>query len=482
MKAKYYPEGSILTASIGSNPSFAWRSIHGSCGLLNEGLIWRVRNGKKIRIWQERWLPNAVTYKVMSPPTVLNPSATVSELIKEDTGWWDSELLNRIFIPEEVDLIQAMPISSTNQDDILVWRGAKTGLFSVRSAYYIQLELEKRYTAASFNNTGTSKIWTSLWALKIPNVEKKIIWKACHDILPTKANLCKRKIIDDPLCPLCESETETVLHALWQCPAAVDAWSMGCTRLQKKSFNIGKNFLQVVEEIFLQCDLEETKQFVGIARRLWLRRNEVVHGGRMMHPNDLVSQTKTAMVEFAEATDREAKTIAPALGGHIERNIKWQPPDTGWAKANWDASLAKDKGWMGFGVVVRDEWGQIIAAQTKSERGCLEPTMAEARAALLAISLCKTRGLNRIIFEGDAQVVIKAIHSEEVDGSCLGVIVADIKSELQAFPQWRLAFVRREGNEMAHFLSREATKTLTDRSWLNEVPECLNNELRTEHM
>jgi hypothetical protein len=229
MKAKYYPEGSILTASIGSNPSFAWRSIHGSCGLLNEGLIWRVRNGKKIRIWQERWLPNAVTYKVMSPPTVLNPSATVSELIKEDTGWWDSELLNRIFIPEEVDLIQAMPISSTNQDDILVWRGAKTGLFSVRSAYYIQLELEKRYTAASSNNTGTSKIWTSLWALKIPNVEKKFIWKACHDILPTKANLCKRKIIDDPLCPLCESETETVLthfgsalrrwtHGVWDAP------------------------------------------------------------------------------------------------------------------------------------------------------------------------------------------------------------------------------------------------------------------------
>jgi hypothetical protein len=312
MKGKYFPEGSILTASIGSNPSFAWRSIHGSCGLLNDGLIWRVRNGKKIRIWQERWLPNALMYKVMSPPTVLNPLATVSELIKEDTGWWDIDLLKRIFTTEEVNLIQAMPVSSTSQDDILVWRGTKTGMFTVRSAYYIQLELEKRYTAASSNNTGTSKIWTSLWALKIPNAEKNFVWKACHDILPTKANLCKRKIIDDPLCPLCEREIETVLHAIWQCPAAVDAWSTGCTKLQKKSFNSGNNFLQAVEEIFLQCDPEEIKQFVGIARRLWLRRNEVVHGGRMIHPNDLVSQTKTAMVEFAEATDRGAKNIVSA--------------------------------------------------------------------------------------------------------------------------------------------------------------------------
>jgi hypothetical protein len=288
MKGKYYPEGSILTASIGTNPSFAWRSIHGSCGLLNEGLIWWVRNGKKIRILQEKWLPNASTYKVISPPTMVTPLATVNELINAETRWWDIDLLNRIFTREEVDLIQAMPVSSASHDDIMVWRGTKTGIFSVRSAYYIQLELEKRYAAASSNNAKTSKMWTSLWALKIPNVEKNFLWKACHDILPTKENLCKRKIIGDPLCPLCEREAETVLHALWQCPAAVDAWSSGCAKLQKKSSSSGNNFLQVVDDIFLQCDPEEIKQFVGIARRLWMRRNEVVHGGRMTHPNGLV--------------------------------------------------------------------------------------------------------------------------------------------------------------------------------------------------
>jgi hypothetical protein len=55
---------------------------------------------------------------------------------------------------------------------------------------------------------------------------------------------------------------------------------------------------------------------------------------------------------------------------------------------------------MGFGVVVRDEWGRIIAAQTKTERGLLEPTMAEARAALLAIRFCKNKGFDRIILKG----------------------------------------------------------------------------------
>lgn len=48
MKAKYYPGSSILEANVGRQPSFAWRSIHSSCDLLREGLVWRVGNGCKI--------------------------------------------------------------------------------------------------------------------------------------------------------------------------------------------------------------------------------------------------------------------------------------------------------------------------------------------------------------------------------------------------------------------------------------------------
>jgi hypothetical protein len=111
---------------------------------------------------------------------------------------------------------------------------------------------------------------------------------------------------------------------------------------------------------------------------------------------------KTTMVEFVEATDKGEMHIAPTPEENIGRNIKWQPLDIGWVKANWDASLAKDKRWMGLGVVVRDEWGRIIAAQRKTERGLLEPTMIEVRAALMAIRFCKNRGMDRVIFEGDA--------------------------------------------------------------------------------
>jgi hypothetical protein len=37
-------------------------------------------------------------------------------------------------------MIQTIPISRTNQEDALMWRGTAEGVFSVKSAYYLQKE------------------------------------------------------------------------------------------------------------------------------------------------------------------------------------------------------------------------------------------------------------------------------------------------------------------------------------------------------
>ncbi|KAK7816379.1 hypothetical protein CFP56_044137 [Quercus suber] len=39
------------------------------------------------------------------------------------------------------------------------------------------------------------------------------------DALPSRANLKKRKIISDDICPNCKLDGETSLHALWSCSA-----------------------------------------------------------------------------------------------------------------------------------------------------------------------------------------------------------------------------------------------------------------------
>ena len=60
-------------------------------------------------------------------------------------------------------------------------------------------------------------------------------------------------------------------------------------------------------------------------------------------------------------------------------------------------------------------------------------------------------------------MVIKAIRSFDPDCSSKGMLVEDIKQELQSPQQWHMSFVRREDNRGAHTLSKLATKNFMDK-------------------
>jgi hypothetical protein len=93
------------------------------------------------------------------------------------------------------------------------------------------------------------------------------LWRVCHEILPTKANLCKRKIILDSLCLICGLADETSFHILWECPSARDVWSGYGKKLQKSSFG-GPTSCHGVKKIFGCYDEEEIHLFVTLARKI----------------------------------------------------------------------------------------------------------------------------------------------------------------------------------------------------------------------
>ena len=49
-KARFFPRGSILKAKDSPSASYAWNVIA-------KGALWRVRDGKQIKIWSDNWLP-----------------------------------------------------------------------------------------------------------------------------------------------------------------------------------------------------------------------------------------------------------------------------------------------------------------------------------------------------------------------------------------------------------------------------------------
>jgi ribonuclease HI len=477
MRAKYYPTGQVLEANLGSKPSFAWRSIYSSKDLLMKGLVWRIGNGEKVRIWGDKWGPIQRSYMAHPSFDRIPTDAKVSMLIDKDTGWWDQNVIDDLFNEDEAKTIKAIPLSCTNQEDRLIWRGTTNGLFSVRSGYHLEKEDIEHTKAGSSNGVGNSNIWKSIWNLKVPNMEKHFIWRACHDILPTRENLMRRKIVSDPFCPICGLEIETVGHILWECSSAMDVWGV-CKAFQKRSIT-GQSFISLVEEISRTGSENDMRLFVGLARQIWLRRNSFVHEGTFTHPDMLVRKAHSCLEEFEATCSKEGQ---PKELDGTGVNEKWQAPPEGIYKANWDAALNHQSGRIGIGTVIRDHEGKVKAAQCSVRKGNFEPSVAEALAAVQTLTLCKDLGLTKINLEGDAKNVVTALNLKEANWSKGGHIIADAQVLLQNFLFCEINYVSRVRNNAAHNLAKLAARLGFERQWREECPDCISEIIRVEQI
>jgi hypothetical protein len=139
---------------------------------------------------------------------------------------------------------------------VLSWRGTPSGEFTVRSAYHLEKEKIERLRGESSRGTGCSRIWKAIWSLHIPNSVKMFLWRACHDIIPTRVNLQKKGIALDPSCIFCNMEAETTMHILWNCPSSNDVWG-ACAKRWQKCTKGGDSFLDLMEELIDKCKEEE---------------------------------------------------------------------------------------------------------------------------------------------------------------------------------------------------------------------------------
>lgn len=66
-KAKNYPSRSLIAASLGVRPYFAWRNLYPVVALLKEATISRVGNGNQVKVWKDKSLHGSASPYVLSP-------------------------------------------------------------------------------------------------------------------------------------------------------------------------------------------------------------------------------------------------------------------------------------------------------------------------------------------------------------------------------------------------------------------------------
>lgn len=114
-KARYYPTGNFLSAELGSNPSYVWRSILESQNLLKNGVIRRVGNGSTVDILKDPWLPCDEDPYVRTDHEALKGNM-VSSLMAMDQEAWDTDLVKDIFESRDANLILSIPVKRSDND------------------------------------------------------------------------------------------------------------------------------------------------------------------------------------------------------------------------------------------------------------------------------------------------------------------------------------------------------------------------------
>lgn len=211
LKAKYYPNGSLVDTSFSGCASPCWKAIEFGLALLKEGIIWRVGNGKSIRIWRDPWLPRDFSRR---PITRKNNCRLkwVSELFTEQ-GSWDEAKVRRLFLPIDAETIVKIRIRSREEDDFVACHPDQHGRFSVRSAYSWALRMKLSNENSSSSGMNPRNAWNIIWKCNIPQKVKIFGWKAVSNGLSTLENKVKRTLERDATCQICGTEKEDTLHS-----------------------------------------------------------------------------------------------------------------------------------------------------------------------------------------------------------------------------------------------------------------------------
>ena len=277
LKSKYFPNGDVLNAKLGSLPSYSWRSIHGSFEVIRRGSRWRVGNGKLIHIWEDRWLPTPSTYKVISPPNNNPEFPMVSALIDPLTKWWNVSLVRASFLPFEVDSILRIPLSYSMPEDKLIWVGNKRGEFTVKSVYHIAFNLlESKKGGECSSGDPYKSLWKRLWSLNLPAKVKVFAWRACINGLPTMDAICIRGISNERGCPIYKKAPECINYALLNCDFSTLVWNHW-TENPLGMHEVRWSFIDSALFILSHHSQQVLELFFGIAWAIWYNRNKVIH-------------------------------------------------------------------------------------------------------------------------------------------------------------------------------------------------------------
>ena len=119
-------------------------------------------------------------------------------------------------------------------------------------------------------------------------------------------------------------------------------------------------------------------------------------------------------------------------------------------------------------MVVRSDSGEVLAAL--SEKIALPSLVVLLEAALRATQFVVELGLHQSIFEGNSELVYRALTFDSFPRSSIDHIIKDTLSIVSSLGPYSFSHSRKRGNCVAHALARIVGSSFPMLAWMENVP------------
>lgn len=312
--------------------------------LVKQGIIWRIGNGSKVQIWRDPWIPRAPSLKV-SLRKGRSRLRWVAQLLQEGRKEWDGDKFQTCMFDHDIEEIRRIRLSDTVSEDVIAWHYEKSGIFTVRSAYWLAVKIdqqEQHQMGQSRSADGNRSLFSKIWSAPVPQKVRVFAWKLSQEGLATQLNRKHRTLTRQGTCTICGMEDETGHHAV-----------VRCTKSRALRQELRKSWLLPDEEQFeytgpdwLMLLLASVNKEVGVKIlmllwRSWHLRNDIIYGegkgsivGSARFLISYLTSLQGVATPLAKTEDLKGKgkmfqegcnpVKAPAI------KQKWDPPPSDW--------------------------------------------------------------------------------------------------------------------------------------------------------
>jgi hypothetical protein len=107
----------------------------------------------------------------------------IKDFIDTMTVSWNTELLEQYFLPMDIEIIKAIPLSTRRMSDRWTSHYEKNGMLTIQSMYRLLVHTKKRREdwlegrAASSDLARECNAWKRLWSVQVPAKVHVFLWR-----------------------------------------------------------------------------------------------------------------------------------------------------------------------------------------------------------------------------------------------------------------------------------------------------------------